>query len=115
METASPYAINRRKFLTSTSALGAATFLGAPGKAGAEPPPETRALRIFEGPVTCLAPQVIAHELLLGEGFTDIQYIRYPEQTDNWPPQGVASREFDIGLSFITTDLVHIDEGDPIV
>src|SRR6476620_7286940 len=63
----SSYAINRRKFLASTSALSVAACLGLPGSAGAGPPPETTALRIFEGPVTCLTPQIVAHELLLAK------------------------------------------------
>jgi len=90
-------------------------MLGTPGKRG------SRTSARNDGPKNFRRPGHLPHtancraRTAPGEGFTDIRYIRYPKQTDNWPPRGVASREFDIGLSFITTDLVHIDEGDPIV
>jgi hypothetical protein len=83
--------INRRAFITASSALGASAALGMPRSAAAEPPPETTTLRIFEGPPTCLAPQYVAQDLLHGEGFTDVRYVKFPSDTKLWPPDVVLS------------------------
>jgi hypothetical protein len=42
--------------------------------ASAEQPPEITALRLFRDPVTCIALQLVAEELLLAEGFTDVHH-----------------------------------------
>lgn len=105
----------RRKFLVQTAALGATSLLWLPDRASAEPPPETTKLRLFEGPVTCIAPQLIARELLLGEGFTDVRYVNFPRDTNAWPPEVLLSGEVDISLSFVPTAVVHIESGAPVV
>ena len=43
----------RRDFLSGTTALGAASFLGWPDISRAEPPPETTRFRIAHGPFIC--------------------------------------------------------------
>ena len=106
--------ISRRRFLLNTSALGAASVLGLPQMAMAEPPPETRKLRIAESPLTCIAPQVVAQELLYAEGFTDVQYVNYPKDTQRWPPEDFLAGEVDIGFSFTPTDIRFVDAGAPI-
>jgi hypothetical protein len=71
-------AYGRRSFLNHASTLGAAGLLGASGRAAAaEPPPEITGIRIHENPITCIAPQIIAEELLHSEGFTDVRYVTY--------------------------------------
>ena len=65
----------RRRFLSGTTALGATSFLGWPEISHAEPPPETKKIRLFHAPFACFAPQTLAEELLRLEGFTDIQYV----------------------------------------
>jgi NitT/TauT family transport system substrate-binding protein len=107
----------RREFVKGLSALaGSAGLLGFdPRLAAAEPPPETTKLRLFEGPVTCIAPQLVAEELLRSEGFTDVQYVKYPSDSQNWPPDNLLSGEVDISLAFVPSDLLHIDSGDPVV
>jgi NitT/TauT family transport system substrate-binding protein len=64
----------RRRFLSGTSALGAASILGWPEISRAEPPPEINKIRIVHVPVTCLAPQYLAEELLHLEGFKEVEY-----------------------------------------
>ena len=44
--------------------------------AAAEPPPETRTLRLGQLTGICIAPQYIAEEFLHGEGFTQVQYVK---------------------------------------
>jgi NitT/TauT family transport system substrate-binding protein len=64
----------RRRFLAQTSALSVAALLGLPRAAAAEPPPETRKIRLVEIPGICLAPEYLAEDLLRLEGFTEVEY-----------------------------------------
>ena len=107
----------RREFVRGLGALAAsAGLLGFdPKLAAAEPPPETTRLRLLQAPVTCLAPQYVAQDLLYGEGFTDVRYVNYPKETQVWTPDNLISGEVDITLSFIPTDIVRIDTGAPLV
>src|SRR5260370_4895282 len=105
----------RRRFLTTLSLASAAGLVPAPPLHAEEPPPETTTLRIFDGPITCIAPQLVARELLYGEGFTDVQYVTWGSQTRNSPPEAVLSGEGDITMSSIPSDLVHIAAGEPVV
>jgi NitT/TauT family transport system substrate-binding protein len=69
---------DRRGFLVGTSALGAAGLLGIPRLARAEPPPETRHIRLVRAPAICFAPQYVAEELLRLEGFSEVSYVEIP-------------------------------------
>jgi NitT/TauT family transport system substrate-binding protein len=69
---------SRRQFLANMSAFGAASCLGLPRLAAAEPPPETTSIRLVHGPAICLAPQYLAEELLHLEGFSDVTYVMWP-------------------------------------
>jgi len=71
----------RRRFLANTYALGAASFLDLPGSAAAEPPPETKKIRLVHAPVICFAPQYLAEELLHLEGFTEVEYVEITGST----------------------------------
>jgi NitT/TauT family transport system substrate-binding protein len=66
---------SRRTFLTRTGTLGAASLLGLPFTAAAEPPPEITRIRLVKQPAICLAPEYIAEELLRLEGFSQIEYV----------------------------------------
>src|SRR5687767_13080317 len=96
---------SRRTFLTAASALGTCSLLSFTRAASAEPPPETTKLTLFENPVTCLAPQYVAQELLHGEGFTQVRYLKWPTETKNWSPQVLLSGEADIGLLFVPSGI----------
>jgi len=118
-----PIAQSRRRFLTNAALAGAAGLVGA-GVAGlgsgdqslaAEPPPETTKLRLFETPITCIAPEWVAQELLYGEGFTDVEYVTWGKHTRAWVPELLLSGEVDISLSFLPPTIVHIDAGEPAV
>ena len=69
---------NRGDFLTGTSMMGAAALLGLPRSAAAEPPPETKKIRLVHAPAICLSPQYLAEELLRLEGFSEIEYVDLP-------------------------------------
>ena len=76
---------SRRRFVTNAAVAGAAGFgaLGAVSRGGggtslaAEPPPEISTIRFEKAPVTCIAPQYVAEELLHAEGFTDVRYVDF--------------------------------------
>ena len=78
--------LSRRRFIASTSTLGAAAALGLSRTVAAEPPPETTKIRLVHAPAICFGPQYLAEELLRMEGFTDIQYVTMEGFTD---PVGV--------------------------
>jgi len=67
--------ISRRSFLANASALSVGSFLGLPRMARAEPPLETKKIRLVHVPAICLAPQYLAEDLLRLEGFSEIEYV----------------------------------------
>jgi NitT/TauT family transport system substrate-binding protein len=96
---------------------GTAGLIGLrPGRADAEPPPETTTLRLFESPYpSCVAPMYVAEELLYSEGFTSVRYVKFPTEIEAWPPEALLSGQVDIGLSFGPKDVLAIEAGAPIV
>jgi len=104
---------SRRDFLGGLTVAGTAGFLGLhPGLAAAEPPPETRKLRLAKSGSICLAPLYVAEDLLQGEGFTDVQYVMMAG--DLFTP-ALAAGEVDIALNFVGPLLLRVDAGDPLV
>ena len=105
----------RRDFVKGMAALaGAAGLSGYMGRAAAEPPPEVTKIKIHENSLSCLAAQVVAGELLYAEGFTDVRYVNYPKDIQNWPPADLLAGEVDISFSFPPTDCQFIDAGAPV-
>ena len=94
---------DRREFVKSLGALAGATgLLGLqPELAVAEPRPEITKLRLRENAVTCIVPQIIAQQLLYDEGFTDVQYVNYPRDTQRWSQESLLAGEVDISFSFV--------------
>ena len=74
--------LGRRNFLTSSAALGASSLLGFSQSALAlgDPPPEVQRIRLVQAPVTCLAPQYLAEDLLHLEGFSKVDYVQMLQQ-----------------------------------
>src|SRR5262245_17879121 len=106
----------RRAFVKGLAALaGTAALSGYMRSAAAEPPPEITKLRIHESLVTCIAPEIVAQELLYAEGFTEVHFVNYPKDTQLWPPESYLAGETDIGFSFSPTDIRFIDAGAPVV
>ena len=106
----------RREFVKAFGGLagGAALLSFDPRAAVAEPPPETTRLRIHENPLICIAPQIIAQELLYAEGFTDVQYVNYPKDIQLWPPADLLAGQVDMTFSFTPTDIQFVDKGEPV-
>src|SRR5438046_7499105 len=108
---------SRRGFVGGLALAGTASLLGLrPEPAAAEPPPETFTLRIQRPvktlPGVCVAPQLVADELLKLEGFTDVRYVA----TDT--PQrsaGLAGGEVDLSMGFVGVWIKQVDARHPIV
>src|SRR5262249_48193402 len=106
--------IQRREFLRAVSGAGTAALLGLPTpRAEAEPPPETTRLRLIKTTSMCWAPQYVAEELLVAEGFTDVTYLETP------PGQPVSKSlttgDADLSMNFVGPNLIRVDQGDPVV
>jgi NitT/TauT family transport system substrate-binding protein len=71
---------SRRRFVGTTAAAGAAALMGEFWPALAdEGPPETTTIKLAYYSNDCLAPLLVAEELLHAEGFTDIHYVSVPK------------------------------------
>src|SRR5688500_20363700 len=70
---------SRRDFLSTVTLAGTGTLLGLRSDAlAAEPPPETKRIRIPQLPSTCRSPEWIAEDLLRTEGSSEVQYLPVP-------------------------------------
>lgn len=78
MSTKPARPFSRRSFLEGATLVGTAGFLSLPLRStAAAPPPETTTLRLaYHSRSLCHAPLYVAQELLTGEGFTDVQYVK---------------------------------------
>ena len=105
---------SRREFLEKATLAGTAGLLGLhPRLVAAEPPTETKRLRLVRVPATCVAPEYVAEDLLKGEGFSELQYVK--KEGTVAKQQALAAGEVDLTLHFSAPLLTRIDAGDPIV
>lgn len=80
--------LTRRRFLAT---VGAASLLAPRRTPATEPPSEVQKIRFVHYPAICLAPQLLAEELLRLDGFTDVEYVRLSSNNAaNQVAQGVA-------------------------
>jgi NitT/TauT family transport system substrate-binding protein len=103
---------NRRHLLASLSAVGAAGVLGARRSLADEGPPETTTIRLAYYPNNCLAPLLVAEDLLRAEGFTEIHYVSVPESFTT--PELVARGDIHFANTFAGTLVSHMDQGLPV-
>ena len=104
---------SRREFLTNLSLAGGAALLGLQSDVAAvEPPPETMRIRLLHVPAICIAPQYLADDLLRGEGFTEVQYVKFKLDEVY---KAFASGAVDISMAYAPSFIVQIDAGKPIV
>jgi len=105
--------ISRREFARTLTVAGTSTLVGIRSRsAWAEPPPETKRLRLPNRPSLCEAPVYVAEELLRGEGFTDITYAK---KSEGKAQDAVGTGEVDIAAVFGPPMILRMDTGDPIV
>jgi NitT/TauT family transport system substrate-binding protein len=91
--------MSRRSFLQQTSALGMASLFGLSREASAGPMPETRRIRIASSASICVAPQVLAEEMLRAEGFSGVEYPVRPPGTTY--PEMLASGDADLAMASV--------------
>jgi len=106
---------SRRDFLRTATLAGAAGILGIDSSSiAAEPPPETTRLKIADlARGICVAPSYVAEELLRGEGFTEVQYLKKENQDDRL--RAVATGEAQMIVTFVSSLVSRLDAGDPLV
>ena len=103
---------NRRRFLATLTATGAAGLIGGPNSLAQDGRLETTTVRIGKIAGICIAPQYVADELLRAEGFTDIRYV---ETVPGTPAAlALARGEIDFTTNFSPPLIVAIDAGEPI-
>ena len=103
--------ITRRQFVRGAAAAGALGFVS--DVIAAEPPPETKRIRLSKVPSACLAPQYLAQDLLRAEGFAEIEFVG--PQIGGLPSAVSMGRgETDLGMNFAAPLVMAIDEGVPI-
>ena len=101
--------IGRREILGRGATVAAAAFLAArASRVGAEPPPETTKIRIVREPSICIAPQYAAEELLKGEGFTDVEYVKTQSQPFRASSTASSMRGDDEGVDLVADGLADI-------
>jgi len=115
---------NRRGFLASLSAAGAASILGTGRSLADEGPPETTTirLRVEDAPplvvsgraenALCTAPLYITEDLLRAEGFTDIRFV--PVKNGLPYTEAFAHGEIDFANGFVPGAVRRLDAGVPI-
>lgn len=112
MNKSTEHGFSRREFLAGTSTLGAATLLGLPRTAAAEPPPETRKIRLVDSPAICRAPEYLAEELLRLEGFSEVEYVK---ATSDSGPGMMADGRVDITMWDVPGTIPRLDDAEPVV
>jgi NitT/TauT family transport system substrate-binding protein len=107
---------SRRKFVSTAALAGTGALLGWRSDGlTAEAPPETTRIRLVATfPSICRAPQYLAEEFLLGEGFTDVQYIKVKD-SEGGADRLLASGQADITMQFVGPSIIQVDAGDPLV
>lgn len=105
--------ITRRRFVRDFAFAGAAAALGRASDAlAAEPSPEIARIRLAQSGGICFAPMFVAEELLRGEGFSEVQYVRSPGGITSTPM--LAKGEIDIVVRYVASNLLDTDAGMPI-
>ncbi|HXJ79178.1 MAG TPA: ABC transporter substrate-binding protein, partial [Candidatus Methylomirabilis sp.] len=106
--------LGRRGFLRGATATGIAGVAGLrPGRAEAEPPPETTTLKLMQFPSGCQGPLYVADDLLHGEGFTDVRYVKV--EFTYGSINALEARTVDIGLTFSAPFIGDVDRGVDVV
>ena len=104
---------SRREFVGGLSVAGAAGLLGVGADSvAAEPPPETRRIRLVRIPSICRAPQYVADDLLRGQGFTDIEYVG--KAGGGASVMALAKGEADISMNYSGPVIVRMDAGEDL-
>lgn len=102
----------RRRFLQTIAATGAAVALGGRPGSAADGVLETTRVRLTSAAGICVAPQYLAGELLLADGFTEVTFV----PAMKGPPGAamIGRSEADFTSTLAASAVVSIDARDPI-
>jgi NitT/TauT family transport system substrate-binding protein len=89
--------------------LGAASSVGWPRLANAEPPPETSSIKLNGYWTSCAAPLFLAESLLRAEGFKNVQYLASD------PSIQLGPGKVDLDLQAVGPILKALDADAPLV
>jgi len=103
--------ISRREFVGGAAAAGALGLVC--DVLAAEPPPETKRIRIPRVENVCWAPAYVAGDLLKAEGLSEVNFVRYADPAKAYI--GMAAGEIDIFMAFVAPTIQQIDAGNPLV
>ena len=104
---------SRRTFLRGATLVGMAGLLGVPPRSlAAEPPLETKKIRIAQVPAICLAAQYVAEELLRGEGFAEVQYVKIP---GTQLVKSISAGDIDLSATTAPNLILELDGGAPVL
>ncbi len=104
---------SRRQFVTTLSLAGAVGLLRAPRASAGDESLETTTIRLAKTvPAICIAPQYVAKELLLADGFTEVRYVATGAGVATTEAMGRG--EFDLSLNFAAPLIMPMDAGLPI-
>ena len=103
----------RREFLSAAAFAGGGTLLGFGRQLlAAEAPAETTRIRIARVQNNCWAPQYVAEDLLRGEGFSNLEYVRLGNSADVY--HTLASDKIDLSMAFSSGFVLQADANPPI-
>jgi NitT/TauT family transport system substrate-binding protein len=102
----------RRDFLASASLAATAGVLRGRGALAADPPPETRSIRLKKSFAICFAPYYVVEALLHAEGFDDVQYVDAEHSATSARMLDVGELHFDQDNALQVVD--YLDSGRPI-
>ena len=103
---------NRRRFLATLAATGAAGLVDLPNSNAQDGQLETTTVRIGKIAGICIAPQYVAEELLRAEGFTDVRYVLTDPGIS--AALALARGEIDFTTNFSPPLIIAVDAGEPI-
>src|SRR5215469_4847975 len=103
---------NRRRFLATLVATGAAGLVDLPNSNAQDGQLETTTVRIGKIAGICIAPQYVAEELLRAEGFTDVRYVLTDPGIS--AALALARGEIDFTTNFSPPLIIAVDAGEPI-
>jgi len=104
---------SRRRFVGGLTLAGTASVLGMRVEdAAAASTLETTKIRLIHRPSLCEAPNYVAEELLRGEGFTDISYVK---RDFGGAENALAAGDVDLAMLFGPPMILRMDAGAPVV
>jgi NitT/TauT family transport system substrate-binding protein len=103
---------DRRRVLATLSSTAAAALIGSERVFAQEARPEVTTIRLVKIPGVCIAPQYVAEELLKLEGFSNVQYVDIPLDTNH---RSVGTDKIDISMGFIANYIVELDLETPLI